>query len=87
VDHELPTAPNVHYAWREATLEIAAPLSQMGLNSTDSDATLDVQADTQFAGLPVDRTGYFAVALSKPEPAVTAVARGIDTKPATANPQ
>jgi hypothetical protein len=55
---------NVQYIWRGSMLEFCVPLSQLQLRSGDPNATIDVAADSMFADLFVDRTGYAGVAFN-----------------------
>lgn len=67
-------AGGVEYIWRGRTLEYRIPLSQLPLPSNDPNATIDVAADSMFADLTVDRTGFHGVAFNSGLPDKTAVA-------------
>jgi hypothetical protein len=45
-------------------LEFCVPLSQVRLQAGNPNATIDVAADSMFADLFVDRTGYGGVAFN-----------------------
>lgn len=47
--------------WHGSLLEVRLPLAQAGLNAARSGETLYLAAETRFAGIAVDRTGYRAV--------------------------
>lgn len=74
--HALPV-PGLNgatYAWRGSILEAAVPLSSVGLAHPSPGQTLYVMAQTRFANLEIDRTGFRAVACG-PEPSVRAASR------------
>lgn len=56
----------VQYVWNGSLIEFQVPLAQIPLPKNDPDATVDVAADSMFADLIVDRTGYQGVAFNPP---------------------
>ena len=57
----VPNVPNAASAWHGNSLELSVPLAQVGLGGADAHETLYVAAETRFADLAVDRTGFRGV--------------------------
>ncbi len=57
----LSDIPNASSAWHGNTLELAVPLAQGGLGRSDTTETLYVAAETRFADLAIDKTGFRGV--------------------------
>lgn len=58
----LPGVPSIVSAWHGNSLELSVPLSQIGLGTADPHKTLYVAAETRFADLTIDKTGFRGVA-------------------------
>ncbi len=68
----LPGIAGGTYAWRGTLLEAAVPLANVALAHPVADETLYVMAQTRFADLEIDRTGFRPVACGPAPPARTA---------------
>ncbi len=68
----LPGVPGGTYAWHGSLLEAALPLASVALVHPQLDQTLYVMAQTRFADLEIDRTGFRPVACGPTPPALTA---------------
>lgn len=68
----LPGIANGTYAWRGALLEAAVPLASVALAHPQAGETLYVMAQTRFADLEIDRTGFRPVACGPLPLALTA---------------
>jgi hypothetical protein len=66
---------NAQFVWRDNLLQFAVPLDQLHLTASDPNATVDVAADTMFADLFVDRTGFHGMAYNLTAPSPAHVAR------------
>jgi len=65
----------VQYVWRGRQIVFEIPLSQIPISTTDPSATVDVAADSMFADIYFDRTGYHGVAFNmSPAPSTIASA-------------
>lgn len=54
----VPGVPGAQSAWHGNTLEVSVPLSQAGLHTSVPAETLYVAAETRFANLQIDKTGF-----------------------------
>ena len=68
----LPGVPGGTYAWHGSLLEAALPLASVALVHPQLDQTLYVMAQTRFADLEIDRTGFRPVACGPTPLALTA---------------
>jgi len=64
---------DVQYVWRGSQIIFAIPLGQLPLSTSDANATIDVAADSMFADIYFDRTGYHGVAFNS-DPSMSKVA-------------
>lgn len=70
----IPGVSSAMSAWHGNSLELSVPLSQVGLGGPGAHETLYVAAETRFADLPIDKTGFRGVACA-PAPALRTAAR------------
>ena len=68
----LPGIAGGTYAWRGTLLEAAVPLASVALAHPQAGETLYVMAQTRFADLEIDRTGFRPVACGPTPPALAA---------------
>lgn len=68
----LPGFAGGTYAWRGPLLEAAVPLASVALAHPQSGETLYIMAQTRFADIEIDRTGFRPVACGPAPPALTA---------------
>lgn len=68
----LPGVAGGTYAWRGTLLEAAVPLADVALSHPQAGQTLYVMAQTRFADLEIDRTGFRPVACGPTVSALTA---------------
>ncbi len=70
--HPLPGVPGASYAWRGGLLEATVPLTSAGLTHLAPGESLYVSAETRFAGITVDKTGFRGLACGPTPAALTA---------------
>lgn len=70
--HPLPDVPGATYAWHGSLLEAAIPLRAAGLSHRTPNELLYVSAETRFADIAVDKTGFRGVTCGPPPAALTA---------------
>ena len=68
----IPEVTGASYAWRGHLLEAAIPLARAGLARRVPGETLYVSAETRFADIAVDKTGFRGVACGPEKPPLTA---------------
>ena len=68
----LPGVSGGSYAWHDTLLEAAIPLARAGLARRVLGETLYISAETRFADIAVDKTGFRAVPCGPAAPALTA---------------
>lgn len=74
--HPLSEVRGGAYAWHGSTIEAALPLPSVGLTHSGALQTLYVCAETRFADVTIDQTGFRAIACDPAQPRPTlAVAR------------
>jgi LmbE family N-acetylglucosaminyl deacetylase len=70
--HPIHSVPGATYVWRGSLLETVIPLPKAGLANLAPDESLYFSAETRFAGIPVDKTGFRGLTCGPTPAALTA---------------
>lgn len=74
----IPGVPGASYVRRGTALVMAVPLAAAGLDGAGRGGRLYLNAETRFADVQIDRTGFRGVACASPSPAARVASRGVN---------